>query len=107
MGLRLEDVGTERLTWIDLRAILTHLPTSSAYVRERNGGQPVWTITDYLLAAAVDALQAGNWQRSGKRNAPKPKPVPRPGQAPVGEKYGSDPIPQSEFASWWDNPERE
>lgn len=76
-------------------------------MRERNDGQPVWTITDYLLAAVVDALQAANWQRSGKKNAPKPKPVPRPGQAPAGEKYGSDPIPQAEFASWWDNPERE
>jgi hypothetical protein len=39
-----------------------------------------WTITDYLLAAAVDVLQAANWQRQGDDKAKRPLPVPRPGE---------------------------
>lgn len=38
-----------------------------------------WSVTDYLLAALVDAVRGGNWQR-GAGKGPKPKPIPRPGE---------------------------
>jgi hypothetical protein len=36
-----------------------------------------WDTVEHLLAAVVDLLAAGNWQRGGGKG-PKPKPVPRP-----------------------------
>jgi hypothetical protein len=71
-----------------------------------NDGEPPWGVTDYLLAAVVDLLANANWQRQGKKSAPKPRPIKRPGQAADGTKYGSKPIPIKDFDAWWDNPER-
>jgi hypothetical protein len=36
-----------------------------------------WTLTDHLLASAVDALRGANWQRAGAKGT-KPKAIPRP-----------------------------
>lgn len=60
----------------------------------------MWGLTEHLLASAVDALNAGNWQRGGDRHAPKPKPVKRPGGKE--QQYGKGAIPISEFKAWWD-----
>lgn len=38
-----------------------------------------WTVTEYLLAQAVDALNLSVWVQSGGKRRRKPKPVPRPG----------------------------
>lgn len=38
-------------------------------------GSDGWTRTDHLLALVVDALNAANWQRGGKKGLPKPKPI--------------------------------
>ena len=65
-----------------------------------------WSTTDQLLAAAVDLLAAGNWQRAQKPHAPKPKPVHRPWEKPVGKQIGSAPIPMSEFDGWWNSQKR-
>lgn len=62
-----------------------------------------WSVTDQLLAAVVDLLQAGNWQRAGKKSAPKPKPLRRPWERPKGRKLGASPIPISKFNDWWDS----
>jgi hypothetical protein len=65
-------------------------------------GHPLWSQDTHLLAGAVDALQIANWQRPGKRSAPKPKPVERPGEKAARSKtLGADPIPVSEFNDWW------
>lgn len=56
--------------------ILGNSPRGSAYVRSLTGDD--WTMTDHLLAAVIDTLQAANWQRTdGKGQVPKP--IPRPG----------------------------
>lgn len=44
-----------------------------------HGPPAIWTTADYMLAAVIDLLAGANWQRAGKKNAPRPKPVPRPG----------------------------
>jgi len=42
------------------------------------GYDNAWTLMEHLMAAAVDALRAGNWQRAGDSKAKKPEPVKRP-----------------------------
>jgi hypothetical protein len=44
------------------------------------GGEDVaWGEDTHLLASIFDVLAMANWQRQGKANAPRPKPLPRPG----------------------------
>lgn len=64
-----------------------------------------WGFTQELLATIVDLLAVANWQRPGKKNAPKPKRIKRPGST-EDKRIGSKPIPLSEFASWWDSHDR-
>lgn len=60
-------------------------------------------MTDQLLAAVVDLLQVSNWQRAGKKHAPKPKRLRRPWEKPKGRQLGAKPIPISKFDAWWDS----
>lgn len=107
LGLRLDDLGTFALSWRDLLVIVRRSRPDSDLARELNGsGEPPWGVTDYLLAAVVDLLANANWQRQGKKSAPKPRPIKRPGQVTEGQKYGSKPIPIKDFDAWWDNPDR-
>lgn len=97
LGLRLRWLGTERLTWNDLRAIASQAGPRSAIGRALSEG---WEVTDYLLAIIADHLAMANWQRQGKRGVPKPRPIPRPGDNRT-ERFGSDPIAIAEFDDWW------
>jgi len=42
------------------------------------GYDNAWTLMEHLTAAVVDAINAGNWQRTGDPKAKKPEPVKRP-----------------------------
>jgi hypothetical protein len=55
------------------------------------------------MAEVVDALNMANWQRAGRRSAPKPKRVPRPWEKPKATTVGKDAIPISKFNDWWDS----
>lgn len=76
-----------------LAVLVRHLPPQSSFVRAREGEHAEWSLTDHLLAAAVDHLAIGNWMfasvnRDEYADPPDvPDPVPRPGQA------GQDPEP--------------
>ncbi|MFE1235009.1 hypothetical protein [Streptomyces sp. NPDC059442] len=65
--------------------LIRHLPHDSAVQRELHGEAAEWSITDHLLAAAVDHLAVSNWMfscvNSGEDDdqPEPPKPVPRPG----------------------------
>jgi len=78
-GLRLRDLGTPSFDWRDLLVIVKHLGPESATVRAASPDQAGWGLTEQLLAALVDAVQIGNWQRQGRTHSPRPKPIPRPG----------------------------
>ncbi len=69
-------------------ALLQHLPPESATHTALLG--PQWTRTDHLLATVVDVLAIANWQRQGKKGAPRPKPVRRPGVGPQEERFGGE-----------------
>lgn len=65
--------------------LVKHLPRDSAVNRELHGEAAEWSVTDHLLAAAVDHLAAANWMfacvNTDEDAEPpeRPEPVPRPG----------------------------
>ncbi|MER7514771.1 hypothetical protein [Streptomyces sp. NPDC126499] len=65
--------------------LIKNLPQDAAVSREIHGESADWSISDHLLAAAVDHLAAANWMfqcvnSSEDDDQPDfPKPVPRPG----------------------------
>ncbi|MGV9312286.1 hypothetical protein ACWDR0_08810 [Streptomyces sp. NPDC003691] len=64
-----------------LLALVKHLPRDSAVSREVNGESADWSMTDYLLAAAVDHLAIANWMYTcvnSDEPPDQPEPVPRP-----------------------------
>ena len=46
-----------------------------------------WTVGDYLAAFQADVGQVANWQRGGGEG-PRPKPLPRPGDARKAQEKG-------------------
>jgi len=74
----LRDLG-RGLSWRRLGVLVAGLPREAATVRALVGEAADWGATEHLLAAAVDALHAANWQRSGKKGSQRPKPLRRPG----------------------------
>ncbi|MEV5968667.1 hypothetical protein [Streptomyces sp. NPDC051921] len=74
--------------------LIKHLPADSAVQRNLHGEAAEWSVTDHLLAAAVDHLATANWMfmcvntdEDGEQPDP-PQPVPRPGDSPEGEEEG-------------------
>ncbi|MFI1027650.1 hypothetical protein [Streptomyces sp. NPDC020951] len=77
------DWHRERLTARRLAVLIEQLPRDSALNRELHGEAAEWSVTDHLLAAAVDHLAAANWMfacvNSEEGDQPEPPaPVPRP-----------------------------
>ncbi|WP_175409946.1 hypothetical protein [Streptomyces sp. TRM64462] len=74
-----------RLSSRRLAVLVKHMPRDSAVTRELEGEAAEWTVTDYLLAAAVDHLAAANWMFASVNtdedaDPPEPPvPVRRPG----------------------------
>ncbi|MEU1284904.1 hypothetical protein [Kitasatospora sp. NPDC005856] len=80
--MRLADLGTGRLTWMELVALVRGLPPTSRLHAALSGtGRPAWSQAEYLLADIWDVLASANWQRGGDRHATRPKLYPRPGTA--------------------------
>lgn len=60
--------------------LIDGLPADNALARAVDVSA-AWTLDQHLLALAVDALRAANWQRGGDAKAPRPEPIERPGVA--------------------------
>lgn len=103
IGRTLDDLGTSGLSWYDLKVLAADFLKrhDSALSRELNG--VYWSTEGQLLAVVADALHVANWQRGGKRSAPRPKPIKRPWEKAKGRIVGSKPIPISQFSDWWDS----
>jgi hypothetical protein len=86
-GFTLADVPT-RVTWRAIKAFVRFAPRDSAVFRLTGPASMRWTDTDYLLAVAVDLLQAMVWQRS-KPGTARPKPIRRPGQIDPDRTFGA------------------
>ncbi|MEU9151682.1 hypothetical protein AB0D59_14250 [Streptomyces sp. NPDC048417] len=77
------DWHRETLSARRLALLVKHLPRESALNRELHGEAAEWSVSDHLLAAAVDHLAAANWMfasvNSEEGDQPDPPtPVPRP-----------------------------
>lgn len=104
VGRHLEDLGTTRLSWLDIQAVVQHAPPGNAIARAVAPDASGWGISDYLLAAIANLLATANWQRQQDDRAPRPKPILPPGiDDPATEGYGSDAIPLDQFNDWWDS----
>lgn len=73
--------------------LIKQLPRDSALNRELHGEAAEWSVTDHLLAAAVDHLAAANWMfacvNSEEGEQPDaPAPVPRPTEPAGNGTYG-------------------
>lgn len=79
LGLRLRELGTPRLWWDELRAVIVWAPEESAIFRARGGESAVWGVQEHLLAAAVNALRLMSWQLGGDEKAAKPDLIIPPG----------------------------
>ncbi|WSX18117.1 hypothetical protein OG496_33700 [Streptomyces sp. NBC_00988] len=99
------DWHRDRLSARRLTVLIRQLPHDSALNRELHGGAADWSVTDHLLAAAVDHLAAANWMfasvNSEEGDQPEPPaPVPRPSYdeeaAAVQE---GEPAPETEKAA--------
>ncbi|WP_327354620.1 hypothetical protein [Streptomyces sp. NBC_01304] len=83
-GVDLLDWHRGRLTSRRLAVLIRHLPRDGAVAREAEGEAADWSVTDYLLAHAVDQLAEANWmfatvnQDEDSDPLEFPKPVPRP-----------------------------
>lgn len=77
VGLRLDDLGRRKFTWVDLLAVVRQSPPTSALARAMHGEYAIWTPDTYLLAMVADQLVAANWQRGGGKGK-RPKPLQRP-----------------------------
>ncbi|WP_156175102.1 MULTISPECIES: hypothetical protein [unclassified Leucobacter] len=101
-GRSLDDLGYS-LSWRDLQVLVKRWQrTPGTATCESVQGVEHWTVTEQLLATAIDALNTGNWQRGQNRNSPKPKRIPRPWEQSQNQRLGSDPIPLHQFNDWWD-----
>ena len=106
MGRSLDDLGTPALTWRDLFVIVRQAPPTSALARALEPDLAAWAsgqVLADLTATVADLLAAGNWQRQGKKSAPRPKRIKRPGQDNGEKKFGRAPIPVKDFDDWWNN----
>jgi hypothetical protein len=97
-GLRWRDVGTERLDWADLDAVVEWLPYDAPLPRAINGKEWFWyhPIAD-LIAGAVDRLgliSAVVSRRDRIKKTEIPNPIPRPWDKEKRiKKIGSTPMP--------------
>lgn len=96
--MRLDWIGSEWLSWRDLKVIVHHAQIGSPLAVAMGGERADWTRVMQMLADIWDAVAAGNWQRGGGKG-PKPKPYPRPTKKDT-TRIGSDPLPLDEMAAW-------
>ncbi|WP_329540769.1 hypothetical protein [Streptomyces sp. NBC_01358] len=92
-----------RLTSRRLAVLVKHMPRDSAVAQKLHGDSADWTVTDYLLAAAVDHLAAANWMFASvntdedSESPEPPVPVPRPGdtEEPSEPSVADSPAPET------------
>jgi hypothetical protein len=74
----LDDIGSQRFPVAQFVNFVCHSPPGSSVYHERSEG---WTVTDHLLAQAIDALNDLVWSKTvdAQKNLNRPPRVPRPG----------------------------
>lgn len=112
VGVSLYDLPSA-MSWADLRDFVSYLDAGSALVSEVEPDVAGWQGDEkvpMLLAHIADLLAGLSYGytvshiKKGAKKPPTPEPIPRPGVQPKRQTqhWGSDAIPISEFADWWD-----
>lgn len=92
----------DRLSLRAIRNFLVWSRDGSAAYRQANGERAGWHHVEELLARILEVLMAANWQRAGDKTAPRPKPLPRPGERREGDRhFGDEPVTIAEFHRRW------
>ena len=101
-GLRLRQLGTEALTWRDLKIIIEFQPHGkSAVARMKDPEEVAWGISEHLLAIIADSSRARVWQEGSGKARDKPKPIPRPGiENTEKTTYKYDVLPVNDMAEF-------
>lgn len=73
LGLRLDWLGTELLSWVDFAAVVRFLPLSSALVGELNGSPRGVTTEMVLLQEVVNSSRRVEWYLAAQGSKRKPK----------------------------------
>ncbi|WP_228794721.1 DUF5361 domain-containing protein, partial [Nocardia cyriacigeorgica] len=112
LGLRLRDLGSDSLSWRDLKVIVQQSPRESAIARSVNPEVSMWGIDQQLMAELVDVAHWLKWSKTkGATQKPPqgmPDPIPRPGVGPKPvEVIKFDVMTQDEALAWlgWDQPQ--
>ena len=101
-----------RIPWTALRSFVEHLDSSSELMKELHPETADWqgaSRVPMILADIYDLLAVFRWQyatantKKGKKKPKKPEPYERPGASKEkkGTRIGRDPIPVSQFDTWW------
>lgn len=80
-GVRLRDLGTDRLSWRDLWVIVRCAPAGSPLAADIDP-RAAWTTQDHLTALVFDAVRSLHWTTVGNPNLAPFGTVPRPGDPP-------------------------
>ena len=75
-GRSIHDLGSIRLSWVELAAFITHAPPTAAIRTLRDPLSAFRTAESTLLSTVVDTLAGANWQRGGGKGA-RPQPLMR------------------------------
>lgn len=110
LGLRWRDVGSSRLSWRDLAAIIRAAQPGSAIFHVLSPESAGWSQTDYILADLYDAVNRGAYYSAlaaGVKRPKRPKPYPRPGLTPKDRDvrtFRTEPMPIDQMRQWlgWD-----
>ena len=73
-GRSIHDLGSIRLSWVELAAFITHAPPDAARRMLRDPLSAFRTAESTLLSTVVDTLAGANWQRGGGKGA-RPQPL--------------------------------
>lgn len=101
LGLRLRDLPSDRLTWRDLKVIVTRMPQhKSALAAEQHPEDASWALTEHLLAEVADTQRLLLWAKTkdGSKNRNRPQPIERPGRRP--ERFGKKPLKLDRMKEW-------
>ncbi|WP_282777286.1 MULTISPECIES: DUF5361 domain-containing protein [unclassified Nocardia] len=104
LGLRLRRLGTDELSWRDLKAVVSFLPPDSALMRTMHPETYRWQLDQQLLAEMTDCLRWMMWSKSddARHGRNRPARIPRPGVESDRERVGTamsiDRI--NEFLGW-------
>ncbi|KGF17361.1 hypothetical protein [Corynebacterium freneyi] len=73
-GRSIHDLGSIRMSWVELGAFIAHAPPDSAIRMLRDPLSAFRTAESTLLSTVVDTLAGANWQRGGGKGA-RPQPL--------------------------------